>query len=97
MQNGDEGWAGIILAIQCGSCILLSVDLLFIVAPIGLVFGPCFVMQCLVSFLVLHHLAGEEGCLHGAMCSLILCVSSSWCGGLVCLVCLWHFLVILIF
>ena len=36
-----------------------GVDILFIVAPI--VFGPCFVVQCLVSFLVLHHLAGEEG------------------------------------
>ena len=26
----------------------------------GVVFGPCFVVQYLVSFLVFYHLAGEE-------------------------------------
>ena len=40
------------------------VDSLFIVALNDFVFGPCFVMQYLVSFLVLHYLAEEEraGC-----------------------------------
>ena len=42
----------------------MVVDSLFIVAPIvcgGSVFGPCFDMQCLVSFLFCNHLDEMAG------------------------------------
>ena len=44
-----------LLSVQCGGSVVI-VDSLFNVAPIvcgGSVFGPCFVVQYIVSFLVL--------------------------------------------
>ena len=78
---------------------------LFIVAPIvcgSFMLGPCFVMQCLVSFLVLQSSCQErEGwllyfyCLLDVIRLLLFFVSSSQCRRLVCSVQLWHFLILL--
>ena len=71
------------------NCLFCSYCLCFI-----FVFGPCFVVQYLVSFLVLKSSRwGRErernGCLKIAfnvIGLLVLCVSSSRCNGLVCTV-----------
>ena len=63
----------------------------------GSVFVPCFVVHCYVSFLVLQSSwwGRESWLLYFVF--LVSCSSSSRCRGLVCSVCLWYFLIILIF
>ena len=70
------------------------VDSLFIVASVilwGFVFGPCFVMQYLVSYLVFQSSPrGREcwllyfNCVLAVVRLLVFCVSSLFCPGLVC-------------
>ena len=53
----------------------------------GFVFGPCFVVQYLVSFLILQSQRELVALLllpFDAMLLLVFCVSSSRCSGLVC-------------
>ena len=62
---------------------LINILLLLLLLCWGIVFGPCYLVQCLVRLSFFNHLAGEEraGCFtlitFDAVCLLVFCVSSS--------------------